>query len=64
MFLLFAVLSLWMTVSSIYRFGKGYGERIRIEHIEWPKPELRQMESQSDSVKQINDFYYEYGQSE
>jgi hypothetical protein len=64
MFLLFAALSLRMTVSAIYRFGKGDGERIRIEHIEWPKPELRHKESQPDSVKQINDFYYEYGQSE
>jgi hypothetical protein len=64
MFLLFAALSLWFTVSAIYRFGKGDGERILIEHIEWPKLELRHKESQSDSIKQINDFYYEYGQSE
>ena len=60
MFLLFAGLSLWITASSIYRFGKGDGERMRIEHIERLELELRHKESQLDSVKQTNDFYYEY----
>ena len=32
--LFFSVLSLYFTVSSIYRFGKGAGERMQIRHIE------------------------------
>lgn len=46
--------------SSIYRFGKGKGERMQIQHIERLELELRQKQSQLDSVKQINDFNYEY----
>lgn len=60
MFLLFAGLSLYFTISSIYRFGKGNGERMQIQHIERLELELQQKQSQLDSVKQINDFYYEY----
>lgn len=60
MFLLFAGLSLYFTISSIYRFGKGEGERIQIQHIEKLELELQRKEHQLDSVKQINDFYYEY----
>ena len=58
--LFFSVLSLYFTVSSIYRFGKGAGERMQIRHIERLELELRQKQSQLDSVKQINDFNYEY----
>lgn len=60
MFLLFTGLSLYLTISSIYRFGKGKGERMQIQHIERLELELRQKQSQLDSVKQINDFNYEY----
>ena len=60
MFLLFTALSLYITISSIYRFGKGEGERIQIQHIEKLELELQRREHQLDSVKQINDFYYEY----
>ena len=60
MFLLFTGLSLYFTISSIYRFGKGEGERMQIQHIERLELELRQKQSQLDSVKQINDFNYEY----
>lgn len=60
MFLLFTGLSLYFTVSSIYRFGKGQGERIQIQHIEQLELELRQKQSQLDSVKLINDLNYEY----
>ena len=60
MFLLFTALSLYITISSIYRFGKGEGERIQIQHIEKLELELQRREHQLDSVKQINDFYCEY----
>ena len=60
MFLLFTGLSLYFTISSIYRFSKGKGERMQIQHIERLELELRQKQSQLDSVKQINDFNYEY----
>lgn len=60
MFLFFTGLSLYFTISSIYRFGKGEGERIQIQHIEKLELELRQKQSQLDSVKQLNDLYYEY----
>lgn len=60
MLLLFTGLSLYFTISSIYRFGKGKGERMQIQHIELLELELRQKQSQLDSVKQINDFNYEY----
>lgn len=65
MFLFFAGLSIYFTVSSIYRFGKGDGERIQIQQIEKLELELRQKENQLDSIKQLNDYYYEYkGESE
>ena len=60
MFLLFTGLSLYFTISSIYRFGKGIGERMQIQHIERLELELLQKQNQLDSVKQINDFNYEY----
>jgi len=60
MFLLFAALSLYFTISSIYSFGKRDGQRMQIEHIKNPDLKLRQKQLQTDSVKHINDFYYEY----
>lgn len=51
-------LSVYFTVSSIYRIGKGNGERMQIRHMERLEMELRQRQSQADSVKQINDFNY------
>ena len=59
MFLLFAALSLYITISSIYRFGKGNGEQLQIEHIEQLRLELREKQSELDSVKQQNNFIYE-----
>lgn len=53
-------LSIYFTISSIYRIGRGNGEKMQIQHIERLELELRQKESQLDSVKQINDFNYEY----
>lgn len=59
MFLLFAGLSLYFTISSIYRFGMGAGERMQMRHIERLELELRHKQSQLDSVKLINGFDYE-----
>lgn len=60
MLLLFAGLSLYMTFSSIYRFGKGEGERLNIRHIERLKLELEDKQSKLDSLKQSKEFYDEY----
>ncbi len=49
-------LSIYFTLSSIYRIGKGNGEKMQIQHIERLELELRQQESLPDSVKQINVF--------
>ncbi len=56
--LFFSVLSLYFTVSSIYRFGKGAGERMQIRHIERLELELRQRQ-EDDSVKHLKDFNYD-----
>lgn len=61
MFLGFTSLSLYITISSIYRFGRGDGARMQIEHIENLEMELRQKQSELDSINNNkNDFYYEY----
>lgn len=57
-------LSIYFTISSIYHIGKGYGERMQIQHIEKLELELRQKQSLLDSVKQVNDFNYEYREFE
>lgn len=57
-------LSIYFTISSIYRVGKGNGERMQIRHIERLELELRQKQSLLDSVKQVNDFNYEYREFE
>ena len=56
--LFFSVLSLYFTVSSIYRFGMGAGERMQIRHIERLELELRQRQ-EADSVKHLKDFKYD-----
>lgn len=60
MFLLFAGLSLYFTVSSIYRFGRGDGEKLQIQHIERLKLELRQIEAEMDSIRNSSILNYEY----
>lgn len=64
MFLGFTALSLYFTISSIYRFGKGDGERVQIQHIQRLELELQRKESQLDSIKHVNNFNYEYRESE
>ena len=53
---LFTVLSLYFTVSSVCRFGKGADDGLRIRHIE--PAELQRETIEMDSVKQSNDFNY------
>lgn len=60
MLILFTALSLYFTLSSIYRFGMGSGRRIRIEHIEEMKLELQKKQLELDSLKHINQFQYEH----
>jgi hypothetical protein len=60
LFFLFAGLSLYITVSSIYRFGKGEGERLNIRHIEQPELDLKGRQHEPDSLKQSKKFPYEY----
>lgn len=57
-------LSIYFTISSIYRVGKGNGERMQIGHIERLELELQQKQSQLDSVKQTNEYHYEYREFE
>ena len=59
MFLLLTVLSLYFSISSIYRFGKGNGEKMQIRHIEQLRLELEETQTQLDSIKQVNIFNYE-----
>ncbi len=59
MLLLFTALSLYFTVSSIYRFGKGQGEQMQIQHIEKLELELRDKQHEADSIKQSKDFQHE-----
>lgn len=56
MLVVFGGLSIYMTVSSIYYFGKDKGERMQIEQIETLK---LQLEQQRDSINQQNLYEYE-----
>lgn len=59
MFLVFGGLSIYMTFSSIYNFGKNKAEKMQIEQIE----SLRlQLEQQRDSINNLNNNY-EYGRT-
>lgn len=59
MLIVFSSLSIYMTVSSIYNFGKDKGERLQIERIEALK--LQEQEARRDSIRNelIKNFNYE-----
>ena len=59
MFLVFGGLSIYMTFSSIYNFGKNKAEKMQIEQIELLK---LQLEQQRDSINNLNNNY-EYGRA-
>ncbi|GAB6122480.1 TraL conjugative transposon family protein [Dysgonomonas termitidis] len=61
MLIVFSGLSVYMTVSSIYNFGRDRGEKMRIEQIETLK--LR-MEQQRDSINRLNNNYNGTGKFE
>lgn len=59
MLIVFSGLSIYMTVSLIYNFGKDKGERLQIERIEALK--LQEQEARRDSIRNelIKNFNYE-----
>ena len=67
LFVLFAALSLYSTVSAIYSLGRNDGERIRIEHLQRlaPQPEAafpaetERTQSGADSPERLNTTDYE-----
>ena len=63
MLVLFSGLSIYMTVSSIYNFGRDKGRKMEIERIETLKLELEQEGRDSINYQsQLNEF--EYGRTE
>lgn len=56
MLVVFGSLSIYMTVSSIYNFGKDKGKQIQIEQMETLK---LQLEQQRDSINRQNLYEYE-----
>ncbi|GHV48311.1 conjugal transfer protein [Bacteroidia bacterium] len=61
MLLVFGGLSIYMTVSSIYNFGRDKGDKMRIEQIETLKLRLEQ---QRDSINNLNKYYNGTGKFE
>lgn len=55
MFLLFSGLSIYISVSSIYNYGKRKGEQLRIERIKTLQPE----QGRRDSINPQNNYKYE-----
>ena len=53
LFVLFAALSLYSTVSAIYSLGRNDGERIRIEHLRRLAPQPEQSTSRNPSEIQM-----------
>ncbi len=62
MLLVFGGLSIYMTVSSIYNFGKKSGVQLEIERIETLR--LRQEQARRDSINQLNNFHNGTGEFE
>jgi hypothetical protein len=62
MLVVFGGLSIYMTVSSIYNFGRDRGERMQIERIEALKLQIEQ--SQRDSINNLNKYYNGTGKFE
>lgn len=58
MLILFSGLSIYMTVSSIYNFGKDKGQNLEIQRIETLQLETEQQKQDSINNR-LNDFEYE-----
>lgn len=59
MLLFFSGLSIYMTVSSIYNFGRDKAERMYIQQIEALKLQTEQARQDSISKQQLNNYEYE-----
>lgn len=53
MFLVFGGLSIYMTFSSIYNFGKNKAEKMQIEQIESLKLQLEQQRDSINNLKSV-----------
>ena len=62
MLFVFGGLSIYMTVSSIYNFGKKSGIQLEIERIETLR--LQQEQARRDSINQLNNFHNGTGEFE
>lgn len=62
MLFVFGGLSMYMTVSSIYNFGKKSGRQLEIERIEAVR--LGQEQARRDSINQLNNHYDGTGEFE
>ena len=62
MLFVFGGLSIYMTVSSIYNFGKKSGIQMEIERIETLR--FQQEQERRDSINQLNNFYNGTGEFE
>lgn len=56
---LFAGLSIYITFSSLFNFGRGEREKLNFKHIEGLQLELKDQRDKPDSLKLLNEFYYE-----
>lgn len=56
---LFAGLSLYITFSSLFHFGKDEKEKLNFKHLEGLQLELRDKQNKPDSLKTLNEFHYE-----
>lgn len=56
---LFAGLSLYITFSSLFNFGKNEREKLNFKHIEGLQLETKDQRNKPDSLKPLNEFYYE-----
>jgi hypothetical protein len=62
MLFVFGGLSIYMTVSSIYNFGKKSGIQLEIERIETLR--LQQEQAHRDSINRLNNFHNGTGEFE
>lgn len=62
MLFVFGGLSIYMTVLSIYNFGKKNGIQLEIKRIETLR--LQQEQARKDSINQLNNFYNGTGKFE
>lgn len=59
MMAIFGLGTLYITISSIYNFGKDNGNKMKIEHIERLEFELQKRQRETDSLKHSKELNYE-----